>query len=87
MIVVGWLAIGALIGAIAHRLRMPFPGGLLGSIAAGATGGFLGGGLARLLAHRGVGGFDSASLLIAAVGAVVLVTAVRGADQAEPPLR
>jgi uncharacterized membrane protein YeaQ/YmgE (transglycosylase-associated protein family) len=85
MIVVGWVVIGGLIGLIADRvLRVTFPGGTLGTVAAGATGAFLGGGLARLLAHRGIAGFDTTSLLVAAIGAIVLLSAVRTADDAEP---
>jgi uncharacterized membrane protein YeaQ/YmgE (transglycosylase-associated protein family) len=85
MIVVSWVVLGGLIGLLANRLlRVGFPGGALGTIAAGATGAFLGGGLARLLAHRGLAGFDTTSLLIAALGAIVLLSAIRTADYAEP---
>jgi uncharacterized membrane protein YeaQ/YmgE (transglycosylase-associated protein family) len=85
MIVVGWVVIGGLIGLIADRvLRVTFPGGTLGTVAAGATGAFLGGGLARLLADRGIDGFDTTSLVVAAIGAIVLLSAVRTADHAEP---
>jgi uncharacterized membrane protein YeaQ/YmgE (transglycosylase-associated protein family) len=85
MIVLGWIVIGGLIGLIANRLlRVSFPGGTLGTVAAGATGAFLGGGLARLLANRGIDGFDTTSLVVAAIGAIVLLSAVRTADHAEP---
>jgi uncharacterized membrane protein YeaQ/YmgE (transglycosylase-associated protein family) len=85
MIVVSWVVLGGLIGLLANRLlRLSFPGGRLGMIAAGATGAFLGGALARLLADRGIGGFDATSLLVAALGAVVLLSAIRTADYAEP---
>jgi uncharacterized membrane protein YeaQ/YmgE (transglycosylase-associated protein family) len=85
MIVVGWIALGGLIGLFADRLlQLRFPGGTLGTIAAGGAGAFLGGGLARLLAHRGVGGFDTTSLVVAGIGAIVLLSAVRTADRAEP---
>jgi uncharacterized membrane protein YeaQ/YmgE (transglycosylase-associated protein family) len=74
-----------MIGLFANRvLGVRFPGGKLGTIAAGATGGFLGGALARVLADRGTAGFDATSLLIAAIGAVVFVSAVRSADSTEP---
>ena len=88
MIVALWIAIGGLIGLISDRvLRVGFPGGMLGTVAAGATGAFLGGGLARLLADRGITGFDTTSLLVAAIGAIVLLSAVRTADHAEPGTR
>jgi uncharacterized membrane protein YeaQ/YmgE (transglycosylase-associated protein family) len=85
MIVVSWVVLRGLIGLLANRLlRTGFPGGRLGTIAAGATGAFLGGALARLLAGGGMASFDTTSLLIAAVGAVVLLSAIRTADYAEP---
>jgi uncharacterized membrane protein YeaQ/YmgE (transglycosylase-associated protein family) len=85
MIVLSWVVLGGLIGLLANRLlRLSFPGGRLGMIAAGATGAFLGGALARLLADRGIGGFDATSLLVAALWAVVLLTAIRTADYVEP---
>jgi uncharacterized membrane protein YeaQ/YmgE (transglycosylase-associated protein family) len=88
MIVLSWIVLGALIGLVADRLmRVSFPGGTVGTIAGGATGAFLGGGLARLLADRGAAGFDGTSLLIAAIGAIVLLSAVRTADHTEPRAR
>ena len=85
MIVAGWIVIGSLIGLIADRLlRASFPGGVLGTMVGGATGAVLGGGLARLLSHRGIAGFDTTSLVVAAIGAIVLLSAVRTADHAEP---
>jgi uncharacterized membrane protein YeaQ/YmgE (transglycosylase-associated protein family) len=88
MIVLSWIVLGGLVGLLADRLlRVSFPGGSVGTIAAGATGAFLGGGLARLLADRGIGGFDGTSLLIAAIGAIVLLSAIRTADHTEPRAR
>jgi uncharacterized membrane protein YeaQ/YmgE (transglycosylase-associated protein family) len=85
MIVVGWVALGGLLGLLANRLlRVRLPGGTLGTIAAGATGAFLGGALTRLLGDRGISGFDTTSLVVAALGAIVLLSAVRTADYAEP---
>ena len=68
-------------------MRVSFPGGTVGTIAGGATGAFLGGGLARLLADRGIAGFDATSVVIAAFGAIVLLSAIRTADHAEPQAR
>jgi uncharacterized membrane protein YeaQ/YmgE (transglycosylase-associated protein family) len=88
MIVLSWIVLGGLVGLLADRLlRVSFPGGSVGTIAAGATGAFLGGGLARLLADRGIGGFDGTSQLIAAIGAIVLLSAIRTADHTEPRAR
>jgi len=85
MSIVSWLALGALIGVLANWV-MPrrFPGGLLGTIAGGTAGAFLGGGIFTLLGGRGVSGFDLASQFIALIGAGLLLAAVRKAAYTEP---
>jgi hypothetical protein len=45
--------------------RRTFPGGVLGTIAGGMAGAFLGGTIFSLVADRGVAGLDAAGLLIA----------------------
>jgi uncharacterized membrane protein YeaQ/YmgE (transglycosylase-associated protein family) len=85
MSIVSWLALGTLIGVLANWI-LPgrFPGGLLGTIAGGTAGAFLGGAIFTLLAGRGVSGFDLVSMLIALVGAALLLAAVRKAAYTEP---
>jgi uncharacterized membrane protein YeaQ/YmgE (transglycosylase-associated protein family) len=85
MSIISWLALGTLIGVLSNWI-LPgrFPGGLLGTIAGGTAGAFLGGAIFTLLAGRGVSGFDLVSLLIALVGAGLLLAAVRKAAYTEP---
>lgn len=83
--ILSWIVLGTIIGFLANWL-VPgrFPGGLLGTIAGGMAGAFLGGAIFSLLASRGGSGFDIVSLLIALVGAALLLTVVRKVGQAEP---
>ncbi len=86
--VVSWIVVGVIVGVLANWL-VPgrFPGGLVGTIVGGTAGAFLGGAVFSLVAERGVTGFDLLSLLIAALGAGLLLTAVRKAGYAEPRTR
>ena len=83
--IISWIVLGTIIGFLANWL-VPgrFPGGLLGTIAGGMAGAFLGGAIFSLIASRGVSGFDAVSLLIAFVGAALLITIVRKVGYAEP---
>ncbi len=84
MTIVGWIALGAIMGFVANR-AVPgrFPGGVFGTIAGGMAGAFLGGAIFSLIAGRGVGGFDLASLAIAFVGAALLLAILRAAGHGE----
>ncbi len=86
--IVSWIVLGTIVGILADWL-MParFPGGLLGTIAGGMAGAFLGGAIFSLVADRGVAGLDTVSLLVAVVGAAVLLMVVRKADHAQPRAR
>ncbi len=78
MAIIGWIVVGALVGVLANWFAPGrFPGGLFGAVLAGTLGGLLGGLLFSLVADRGVIGFDLASLVIAFVGAVFLLTLLR----------
>ncbi len=83
--IISWIVLGAIMGFLANWL-LPgkFPGGVPGTIVGGMAGAFLGGALFSLIASRSVSGFDIASLLIAFIGAALLLTAFRKAGYAEP---
>ena len=83
--IVSWIVLGTVMGFLANWL-VPgkFPGGVLGTVAGGMAGAFLGGAVFSLVASRGVAGFDVASLLIAFIGAALLLTIVRKAGYAPP---
>ena len=86
--IVSWIVLGTIVGVLANWL-LPgrFPGGVLGTISGGMAGAFLGGAIFSLVASRGVSGLDAVSLLIAFVGATLLLTIVRKAGHAEPGTR
>ncbi len=73
-----WLLLGLLAGVLA---RFFLPGkdrvGCLPTIVIGVAGAFLGGFLATLLGFGGFRGFDVYSLLVATLGAVLLLLVVR----------
>lgn len=72
--IIGWVVLGGLAGWIASK----FVGtdknqGLVGNIIAGALGGVLGGWVFSLLGGAGVTGFNIWSLIVAVVGAVIVL--------------
>jgi uncharacterized membrane protein YeaQ/YmgE (transglycosylase-associated protein family) len=86
--IVSWIVLGTIVGILANWL-VPgrFPGGLLGTIAAGMAGAFLGGAVFSLVADREVAGLDGISLVLALAGAALLLMVVRRADHAQPRVR
>jgi uncharacterized membrane protein YeaQ/YmgE (transglycosylase-associated protein family) len=88
MSIVSWIVLGTIVGILVNWL-LPgkFPGGVVGTIAGGTAGAFLGGAIFSLAANRGVSGFDALSLLIAFVGAALLLLIVRKAGYAQPRTR
>ncbi len=74
--IIGWIIIGALAGWIASILtgnnkRM----GAGNNILVGIAGGFIGGLVMNLLGGAGITGFNLWSLLVAVIGAVILLWA------------
>lgn len=79
MAIIAWVLLGLVAGAIAKAL-MPGkdPGGLLVTIAIGIAGSLLGGFLWKLLTGAdGWGDFDIGGILIAIVGAMILLAVYR----------
>ncbi len=70
-----WLLFGAIAGWLAGLLTNK-PQGLLGNIVVGVIGAFLGGWLFNQFGGTGVTGFNLPSLLVAVVGAVVLLVII-----------
>lgn len=75
--IIGWLIIGAIAGWIASMVtgnnkRM----GAFKNIIAGIVGGFLGGLIMNLVGGIGITGFNLWSLLVACIGAIVLLLIV-----------
>ncbi len=76
--IISWIVIGLLAG-ILGKLIMPGrdPGGFLLTIIIGMAGALLGGFLVRLLGGAGITGFNVWSILVAILGAVILLAIYR----------
>lgn len=74
MSVIGWVVLGGLAGWIASKfVGTDKDQGLFGNIVAGVLGGVIGGWVFSLLGGAGVTGFNVWSLLVAVVGAVIVL--------------
>jgi uncharacterized membrane protein YeaQ/YmgE (transglycosylase-associated protein family) len=73
-----WIIFGALVGWIASLImRTDAEQGAIGNIIVGIIGAFIGGAISRMVGGPGVTGFNLGSLLMAILGAVVLLFFVR----------
>ena len=70
-----WIIFGAIAGWLAHVITGR-GGGLIVNIIVGIVGAFIGGFIMSLFGGAGVGGFDLYSLIVAVLGAVVLLVVV-----------
>jgi uncharacterized membrane protein YeaQ/YmgE (transglycosylase-associated protein family) len=75
---IAWVVLGGIAGLIAKTL-MPGrdPGGCILTVIIGIVGALLGGFLATALGFGGISGFDWRSLVIAVIGAFVLLAILR----------
>lgn len=71
-----WIIFGALVGWIASMI-MKTGGGLVFDIVVGISGALIGGFIMNFFGQSGVGGFNLYSLLVAILGACVLIVIVR----------
>lgn len=73
-----WILMGLIAGAIAKLLTPgKDPGGCIITILIGIAGALIGGFLATLLGFGGLTGFDLRSLVIATLGAIILLAVFR----------
>lgn len=72
--IIAWVVLGLLAGAIAKAI-MPGkdPGGIIVTMIIGIVGAFLGGFLGNMLFSTGLTGFSLWSLLLAVLGAIILL--------------
>lgn len=76
--VILWVASGALIGGIAARVMYTNEQtGAVANVFAGIVGAFVGGFIASMFTGDQVGGFNLTSLIVAIIGAVVLLAIVK----------
>ncbi len=82
MNILAWIIFGALAGWIASIImKTNAEQGAIGNIVVGILGAFIGGFAVRLLTGSDVNGFNIVSLIVAVIGAVILLAiykAVRG---------
>jgi uncharacterized membrane protein YeaQ/YmgE (transglycosylase-associated protein family) len=72
--IVAWIVLGLIAGAIAKALMPgPDPGGIIVTILIGIVGAFLGGFVGSLITGTGLNGFSLWSILLAIVGALLLL--------------
>lgn len=72
MSILGWIVLGLVAGFIASRL-VGGGGGLLVDLVLGVVGAFVGGAAFNLIGQVGFTGFNLWSLLVAVVGAVIVL--------------
>lgn len=73
-----WIVFGALVGWIASLImRTDEEQGALSNIIIGIIGAFLGGALSTWLGGPGVSGFNFVSLIVATLGAIILIFFIR----------
>ncbi len=79
MDIILWIVLGALAGWIASIITgTDADQGWLGNIVTGIIGAFVGGLVLKLFGANGVSGFNLPSLLTAILGAVILLSLIRG---------
>ena len=71
-----WIILGGVAGWIANSLMKRSSLGLVGNVVVGIIGGFIGGFLMRLIGASGGTGFNLWSLIVAVLGAMVLLYVV-----------
>jgi uncharacterized membrane protein YeaQ/YmgE (transglycosylase-associated protein family) len=78
MSILAWLVVGLIAGFLAkYVVPGEGPGGVIGDLVIGVVGAILGGWIFGLLGHSGVTGINIYSILVALVGAVVLLFIAR----------
>lgn len=79
MTLIAWMVVGLIAGWLAGKVMRGNGFGLVGDIVVGVVGGLLGGFIATSLLHLGVevNGFNIESILVAFVGAVILLMLLR----------
>jgi uncharacterized membrane protein YeaQ/YmgE (transglycosylase-associated protein family) len=86
MSILAWIVLGLIAGAIAKAI-MPGndPGGIIVTILIGIVGAFLGGFLGNMVAGSGLNGFSVWSIVLAVVGAILLLWIYRVAMRRRGP--
>ena len=78
MSIIAWLVVGLVAGWIASMVVNRRGEGFLGDIVVGAIGAFVGGFLFHLIGRTGVTGINIYSIVVAAIGAIVVLLVWHG---------
>ena len=76
MAILVWLVVGLIAGFLARLVlpgEEPGPGGILGDLIVGVIGGLIGGWIFRSFGGVGVTGVNISSIIVAFIGAVILL--------------
>lgn len=71
--VLGWIAVGLIAGLLARWIVKDDRTGCIYTVVVGVLGGLIGGGLMALIDEEGVDEFSLRSIVVAALGAVLLL--------------
>ena len=71
--ILGWIAVGLIAGALARWIVKDDRTGCIYTMVIGVLGALIGGGLMSLIDEEGVDEFSLRSILVAAIGAVLLL--------------
>jgi uncharacterized membrane protein YeaQ/YmgE (transglycosylase-associated protein family) len=83
MVIIAWLLLGIVAGWLAG-LVMGGRRGILGNIVLGVLGAFIGGAVGSFLFGWDVTGFNIGSILLATLGAIILIGILRAIPGAQP---
>ena len=70
---IGWIVVGLVAGLLARWIVKDERTGCIYTIVVGVIGALIGGGLMSLIDEQGVDGFSFRSIVVAAIGAVLLL--------------
>ena len=73
MNIVGWIVVGLLAGLFARWITRDDKSGCIYTVAVGVLGALIGGALMKAAGHKGINDFDMRAILVAALGAVLLL--------------
>jgi uncharacterized membrane protein YeaQ/YmgE (transglycosylase-associated protein family) len=70
---VAWIVVGLIAGFLGRRITGDDKSGCIYTIAVGVIGALIGGALMHAAGHKGINEFDLRSILVAALGSVLLL--------------
>lgn len=87
MNIIGWIVVGLLAGGLARWIVKDDRSGCIYTMIVGVLGALIGGALMNASGRKGVNDFDLRSILVAAVGAVLLLLILQAIGGRSPQRR